>query len=186
MADWVMPLFTIVVAIALLLETLAIVGAFIAVRRLMRRLEHLADQFQGQFFPRISRLQMWVEEVQPRISGVITEASQAMHSARKQVERTDRVITETSDRLRTKMLYADQRISMALESIETTGARIRRTVTTPVRSAKALLTGIQTGVTSYRRNIRQPVEQVEPTESWPHPRAEAGPNEWLNDRRSSG
>jgi hypothetical protein len=184
MADWVMPLFTIVVAIALLLETLVIVGTFIALKGLIRRIDKLGDLLEGQLFPRISRLQSWAEDVQPRISGVITEASEAVHSARKQVERTDRVITETSDRLRTKLLYADERISVALESIETTGARIRQTVTAPVRSAKALLTGIRTGLSSYRTNVRQSLERIEPAEPWA-PQAEAGANDWVDEDRTT-
>ena len=128
MADWVMPLFTIVVAVALLIETLLIAVMLIAFRRLTARIEKLTDRVQGRVFPLISQFQLRFDEVQPRISDAVFQATGLAHSARKQAERTDRVITETTDRLRIKLVQADQTITGSLELIEDTGSRIRRAV----------------------------------------------------------
>ena len=42
-----------------------------------------------------------------------------------------------------------------LDAVEVTGSRIRHAVLAPVRSIKALTTGIQTGINTYRRRSRQ-------------------------------
>jgi hypothetical protein len=173
MADWVMPLFTIVVGVALLMETLMIAVMFIALRRLTGRIEKIAEFVQGRVFPLISQFQLRMDEMQPRISGIVSEASELMHTARHQVERTDRVITATSDRVMAKLVYADEAITGTLESMENTAARIRRTVWAPMRSAKALLIGIQTGLSSYGRHVRRPVEPMDRTEYWASSGAEA-------------
>jgi hypothetical protein len=176
MADWVMPLFTIVVAVALLIETLMIAVMFIALRRLTGRIEKIADFVQGRVFPLISQFQLLVDDMQPRISGIVSEASELVHSARHQVETTDRAITETSDRIMAKLAYADEAVTGTLESMENTAARIRLTVWALVRSAKALLIGIQTGLSSYGRHVRRPVEPIERTEYWASPGGEAHQN----------
>jgi len=173
MADWVMPLFTIVVAVALLIETLMIAVMFIALRRLTGRMEKIAEFVQGRVFPLISQFQLRMDDMQPRISGIVSEASELMHSVRHQVERTDRVITETSDHIMAKVLYADEAVTGTLESMENTAARIRRTFWAPLRSARALLIGIQTGLSSYGRHVRQPIEPIERKEYWARPAAEA-------------
>jgi hypothetical protein len=171
MADWVMPLFTIVVAVALLMETLVIAVMFIALRRLMGRIEHLTDRVQGRVFPLISQFQVRIDEVQPRISDAVFQATGLVHSARKQAERTDRVITETTDRLRIKLVEADQTITGSLELIEDTGSRIRRRVLAPFRSIKALTAGIQTGVSVYRARFHESVDPMDLSEEWIAPDA---------------
>jgi len=171
MADWVMPLFTIVVAVALLMETLVIAVMFVALRRLTGRVEKLTDRVQGRVFPLISQFQVRFDEVQPRISDAVFQATELVHSARKQAERTDRVITETTDRLRIKLVQADQKITGSLELIEDTGSRIRRGVLAPFRSIKALTAGIQTGINVYRSRSRESTEQIDLSEKWITPEA---------------
>jgi hypothetical protein len=171
MADWVMPLFAIVVAVALLMETLVIALMFIALRRLTGRIEKLTDRVQGRVFPLISQFQLRFDEVQPRISDAVFQATGLVHSARKQAERTDRVITETTDRLRIKLVQADQTITGSLELIEDTGSKIRRAVLAPFRSIKALTAGIQTGINVYRTRFHESVDPVDLSEEWIAPDA---------------
>ena len=175
MADWVMPLFTIVVAVALLMETLVIAVMFVALRRLTGRVEKLTARVQGRVFPLISQFQLRFDEVQPRISDAVIQATELVHSARKQAERTDRVITETTDRLRIKLVQADQKITGSLELIEDTGSRIRRGVLAPFRSIKALTAGIQTGINVYRSRSRESTEQIDLSEEWIAPDANPEP-----------
>jgi hypothetical protein len=173
MADWVMPLFTIVVAVALFVEALVMAASFIALRRLIRRIEQITERIQSRVFPLISQVQLGLEEVQPRISNAVVEASDFTHSARKQAERTDRMITEISNDLRTQFVHADQGIIGTLELIEDTGSRIRRAVLAPVRSIRALTAGIQTGINVYRTRFRQPAEPIGLSEDWIPPQVEA-------------
>lgn len=171
MADWVMPLFTIVVAVALLMETLVIAVMFIAFRRLTGRIEKLTDRVQGRVFPLISQFQVRIDEVQPRISDAVVRASELVHSAHTQVERADRVIIETTDRLRIKLVQADQTITGALELIEDAASKIRRRVLAPFRSIKALTAGIQTGVSVYRMRFHESAEPIDLPEEWIAPEA---------------
>ena len=149
MANWVMPLFAAVVGVALFMQMLMFAAMFMAMRRLSQRVTRIADELQGRFFPLVSRLEMWVDEAQTRVSGALYEASEATHIARHHVERADRIVTEASERLRIRFVHADHVLTGVLESIEDAGFRIRRSVRAPVRSATALFRGIQGGVDFY-------------------------------------
>lgn len=155
MASWVMPLFVIVAAVALFMQMLIFGAMFLTIRRLSKRMEDLADDMQRRVNPTLSRLQMLVEEAQPRIAGMLSDAAEMTHVARGQVQRVDRVVTEAVDRLRTQLVHADQILADALETVEETGARIRSTVWRPVQSFSALLHGIQTGLEFYRGRRRE-------------------------------
>ena len=76
---------------------------------------------QRRINPVISRLQMLVEEAQPRISSMISDAAEMTHVARSQVQRVDRMVTEAVDRLRMQLVHADQILTGAMEAVEETG-----------------------------------------------------------------
>ena len=161
MADWGMPLYTIVVAVALLVETVAIAAMFIGITRLVRRVESATERVQGRLYPVISQIQFRLDELEPSITRALTEASDFVHSARRQAERTDRRITEVSDELRSKLVRLDQKMGATLDTVEVTGSRIRHAVLAPVRSVKALSAGIQTGINTYRERSRQADEWID-------------------------
>ena len=177
MADWVMPLFTIVVAVALLVETLAIAAMFMGILSVVRRVESVTERVQGRLYPLISQIQLHLDDLQPRIGSTITEAAELVHSARIQAERTDRKITEVTDELRTTLVRLDVRVGAALDTVEDTGSRIRHAVLGPVRSIKALTTGIQTGISTYRERSRQSDEWVDLPEDRIRYRSEAEASE---------
>jgi len=149
MANWVMPLFAIVVAVALFIEMVVILAAFVAVRRLVGRMERLADYAQGQVFPVISKVQMSLDQAQPHISRFIGEATSRTHTAREEMERLDRQISETSDRILTTLTETDERVSHTLALVERTGSQTRRALLAPIQTVKALLHGVETSIQSY-------------------------------------
>jgi hypothetical protein len=168
MANWVMPLFVAVVGVALFMQMLMFAAMFMAMRRLSQRVTRIADELQGRFFPLVSRLEAWVEEAQPRVYGALYEASKMTHTARHQVEHADRIITQTADRLRMRIVQSDHIVTGVLESIEDAGFRIRRSVRAPVRSARAVFRGIQTGFDFYRGR-RRTEESDRVTRDWVPP-----------------
>jgi hypothetical protein len=111
--------------------------------------------------PIISRLQILVDDVSPRISGLVADASELTRLARGQAQRIDRILTETMERLRLQLIHVDQILTGAMEAVEEAGSRMRDTVWGPVVKASAMIRGIQSGLEFLRtaRGRRQPVEQ---------------------------
>jgi len=161
MQSWI-PFFVIVAALAIVLQTLILGALFLQMRRLASRLESIANDLHSRVNPILGRIQVLVEDAQPVISGMIADAAEITNMARGQVQRADRVLTESLDRLRLQLIHADQILTGTLETIEDAGMKLRRTVWGPVQSVAAVVRGIQTGVEFYRGRRRAP--EAQPTE----------------------
>lgn len=161
MQNWI-PFFVIVAALAIVLQTLILGALFLQMRRLASRLESIANDLHSRVNPILGRIQVLVEDAQPVISSMIADAAEITNMARGQVQRADRVLTESLDRLRLQLIHADQILTGTLETIEETGVKLRRTVWGPVQSVAAVVRGIQTGLEFYRGRRRSPDSQ--PTE----------------------
>jgi hypothetical protein len=149
MQNWI-PFFVVVAALAIVLQTVMLGMLFMQMRRLASRLESIANDLHSRVNPILGRVQVLVEEAQPLISSVIADAAEITSMARGQVQRADRVLTESIDRLRLQLIHADQILTGTLETIEQTGMKLRRTVWGPVQSVAAVVRGIQTGLEFYR------------------------------------
>jgi hypothetical protein len=161
MQNWI-PFFVIVAALAIVLQTLILGALFLRMRSLASRLESIANELHSRVNPILGRVQVMVEDAQPVISSMIVDAAEITNMARGQVQRADRVLTESLDRLRMQLIHADQILTGVLETVEETGTKLRRTVWGPVQSVAAVVRGIQTGVEFYRGRRRAP--EAQPTE----------------------
>src|SRR5579862_4624709 len=159
MQTWV-PVFIVIACVAIIFQTIMILAMFIAIRRMGQRAEKIADELQTRITPILSRVQALVDDAQPKISSIMADATEITRTARSQVQRVDRVMVEAVDRLRLQLIHADQILTGALETVEETGAQIRRTVWGPVRSVSALVRGIQVGL-EFFRNRRVPQDGAE-------------------------
>ena len=154
MQTWV-PVFIVIACVAIIFQTIMILAIFVVIRRMGERAEKIGDDLQARITPILSRVQAVVEDAQPKISSIMTDATEITRSARGQVQRVDRVMIEAVDRLRLQLIHADQILTGALESIEETGAQIRRTIWGPMQSVSAVVRGIQVGL-EFFRNRRVP------------------------------
>lgn len=157
MQSWV-PLFVVVACVAIIFQTIMIAAIFLLIRRMGQRAEKIADEFQSRMTPILSRIQMLLDDAQPKISSIMTDATEITRVARSQVQRVDRVMVEAVDRLRLQLIHADQILTGTLETIEDTGAKLRKTLWGPVQSASALVRGIQVGLEFFRGMRRPPHE----------------------------
>lgn len=153
MQSW-LPLFVVVACVAIILQTIMIVAMFVMVRRIGQRAEKVADELQARITPILGRVQTLIEETQPKISSILSDATEITRTARNQVQRVDRVMIEAVDRLRLQLIHADQILTGALETIEEAGAQVRKTIWGPVQSVSAVVRGIQVGLEFFRGNRR--------------------------------
>jgi methyl-accepting chemotaxis protein len=160
MESW-MPFFVVVIALAVVLQAIMVIVLFLQLRRTAARIEQTVADLNVRLSPIISRVQFLVEDVSPRILGIVSDISEFSRLARGQAQKVDRVLTETMERLRLQLIHVDQILTGVMEAVEQTGVRIKQTIRGPVVQASALIRGIQTGL-EFFRNSRQ---RREPTES---------------------
>jgi hypothetical protein len=160
MESW-LPFFVVVTAVAVVLQAIVLIALFLQLRRTAARVEETIADLNTRLTPILSRIQFVVEDVAPRITGIIVDASELTRLARSQAQKVDRVLTETMERLRLQLVHVDQILTGAMEAVEEAGSRLRQTVWGPVVKASAIIRGIQTGLEFFRtaRQGRRPVDQ---------------------------
>lgn len=155
MATW-LPVFVIVAAVAIVLQAAILYAVYKEVRQAHERITRATADLHARMDPVLSRLQVLLEEVQPRLSGMVADASEITHLARNQAHKVDRIFSEAVDRLRMQIIHADHILTGALEAVGEAGTKVRRTIWGPVQQASALIKGVQVGLNFFRSQRRPP------------------------------
>jgi len=165
METWV-AVFVCVAAAAILLQAAILVAMYLQMRRTTDRMERFTADLESRLTPILTRVQILLEDTQPKISEMVADAAHVVYLARAQAQKVDRVFTEASDRLRGQLVRADRIVTGALEAVEDAGSKFSHNVWRPVRQVSALMQGIKVGIDLLRsrRGRRRPEEPLEQEE----------------------
>jgi hypothetical protein len=161
MEGW-MPYFVIATALAVVLQAVVLVVLFFQLLRTAKRVEEKVWDVNARLTRILSRVQLLVEDVSPRIAGIVADAAELSRLARGQAQKVDRILTESLERLRMQLIHVDQILTGAMEAVEEAGSKLRQTVWGPMVKATALVRGIQTGIEFFRA-VRSGRESVDPS-----------------------
>jgi hypothetical protein len=142
--------FSIVSAIALVVQVGILAALSFEAKRTMEKVNRATDDLNTRVGPMLTRVQLLLDDTQPKITSMVNDASHVVYLARGQAQKIDRVVTDATDRLRGQIVHADRILTEALEAVEDAGIQMRRTVLQPVKKASALLTGIKVGLDILR------------------------------------
>jgi hypothetical protein len=159
MPSW-MPFFVVVTALAIVVQAVVLIVLFVQLRRTAVLVERTVTDFNTKVAPLVSRVQLLVEDVAPRISGIVADSSEIARLARGEAQKVDRVLSEALERLRMQLIHVDHILTGAMEAVEEAGSQLRQSVWGPVMRATAMVRGVQAGIDFFRnsRRRRGPVE----------------------------
>jgi hypothetical protein len=100
--------------------------------------------------PILLRVNRILEDSEDKIASITSDTAEITRLARGQAQRIDRVVTDSLERLRVQVIRADQILTGALEVIEDTGTRVRKTLWAPVQQVSAVLKGVKVGIDVLR------------------------------------
>src|SRR6266576_6304414 len=133
------------------LEIFSIVTAlFLQTRRTSENLNRLVSEVQSRMGPILTRVQILLDDTQPKISSMVNDASHIVYLARGQAQKMDRVFTDASDRLRGQLVHADRILTGTLEAVEDAGTKFSHGFWRPMQKASALVQGIKVGLDLLR------------------------------------
>jgi uncharacterized protein YoxC len=162
-----MQFFSIVAAIALVVQVAILVGLFLQLRKTTESINRMISDLHERMGPILTRTQIMLDDTQPKISALVDDASHMVYIARVQAQKMDKIFTEASDRLRGQMVRADRIMTGTLEAVEDAGSQVRRSFLGPVQKVSALVHGIKIGLDVLRSRrsgeseggVRETVEQ---------------------------
>ncbi len=160
-----MEFFSIVAAIALVVQVGILIGLFLQLRRTTESINRMVNDLHTRIGPILTRTQILLDDTQPKITNLVDDASHIVYLARAQAQKMDKVFTEASDRLRGQLVRADRILSGTLEAVEDAGTQVRRSFLGPVQKVSAIVHGIKIGLDVLRarrgqsENPRESAEQ---------------------------
>jgi len=164
MENWV----GIMVAIALIVQVSILTALFFQTRKTMQQIERTVNDLNNKFSPILTRVQILLEDTQPKISTMVSDAAHIVYLARGQAQKVDRVFTDATDRMRGQLVRADRILTGTLEAVEEAGSQFKHSFWRPVQKASALVQGIKVGLdllrsrrSSSHSRRDEPLEQEE-------------------------
>jgi hypothetical protein len=151
-----MEFFSIVAAIALVIQVAILVGLFVQFRKTTESLNRMITDLHERMGPILTRTQIMLDDTQPKISALVEDASNVVYMARVQAQKMDKIFTEASDRLRGQLVRADRIMTGTLEAVEDAGTQVRRSFLGPVQKVSAIVHGIKIGLDVLRSRRREP------------------------------
>ena len=157
-----MEFFSIVAAIALVVQVAILIGLFLQLKRTTESINRMVNDLHTRIGPILTRTQILLDDTQPKITSLVDDASHVVYLARAQAQKMDKVFTEASDRLRGQLVRADRILTGTLEAVEDAGTQVRRRFLGPVQKASAVVQGIKVGL-DFLRARRSHSESVQET-----------------------
>lgn len=144
--DTVLLVLVIVVTIAIVMQASAMMGMWLAVKKIPGQIDQIRADVKQQLDPlALSANEILTTTRDPlrTITANLAEISQTMRQRSTQV---DAVVEELVDKSREQILRADQLMSNLADKIETTTDKVQETILTPLGEISAVVKGIQSGV----------------------------------------
>ena len=142
--------FSIIAAIALVVQVVILTALFFQLRRTTENVNRLMGDLHSRVGPILTRVQILLDDTQPKISSMVNDASHIVYLARGQAQKIDRVFTDAADRLRGQLVHADRILAGTLEAVEDAGSKFKHSFWRPVQKASALVQGIKVGLDLLR------------------------------------
>jgi uncharacterized protein YoxC len=155
-----MEFFSIIAAIALVVQVGILVGLFLQLKRTTESINRVVNDLHTRMGPILTRTQILLDDTQPKITALVDDASHVVYLARTQAQKMDKVFSEASDRLRGQLVRADRILTGTLEAVEDAGTQMRRSFLGPVQKASAVVQGIKVGL-DFLRSRRSNKETYE-------------------------
>jgi len=160
-----LELFSIVAAVALVVQVVILTALLFQVKRTTENVNRLVGDLQSRVGPILTRVQILLEDTQPKISSMVNDAAHIVYLTRGQAQKVDRVFTEAADRLRGQLVHMDRILSAALETVEEAGSQFKHSFWRPMQKASALVQGIKVGLDLLRSRRGSGARGDEPRES---------------------
>ncbi|MFZ0038057.1 MAG: hypothetical protein WAK91_11585 [Candidatus Acidiferrales bacterium] len=153
MQGWVAA-FVIIAALAIVIQAVILLGLYVQFKKTSEQMTGIVRDLDSRVSPILLRMNRILDDSEDRISSIVGDAAEVTRIARSQAQKVDRVFTDAVDRLRVQVVRADQILTGALEVLEDTGSRVRRTMQGPVMQVSAVLKGIKVGLDFIRGQQR--------------------------------
>ena len=142
---------------ALVAQAVALVLAYLRLKKLDEETKATRQQLREQLGPILRNVEDTSITVRENSRVIFDDLSAMSYTARKQLDKVDRVTDELSERLRVQIIRADELLTQALDNLERASTAVKENVVGPVREAAAVIQGVKAAIEflNARRSSRE-------------------------------
>ncbi len=156
----ILPVLTIVIAVALLVQMGILVALLVALRSWSKRTEALVEKVDHNIEPVLRATRELVADGKEKLNAISTNLTEISDLTKNQIVRLDGIVTDASDRARLQLARLDQLASDTVSRMEETTQVIQRSILTPVREISAVLSGVRSALDFLFRRDKAGVESA--------------------------
>jgi hypothetical protein len=144
--ETLLTIFIIIAAAAVLLQALAMLGMYLAMRRIEGQVSGIRSDVKQRLDPLTQSVTDIVTDSREPLKTVMTNLAEVSRAVREGTESVDAVLDELLDKFRLQVIRIDQTITDVLEKVDKTTTLVQRNVVAPVTEVSAVIKGLKVGL----------------------------------------
>ena len=144
----------ILVAIAVLMQAGAMLGMWLAVRKVTEQIESVKSDVKQRIDPLAQSVLEIVNNSREPLRTISANLAEISTMLRVRTANADQVAAELLDKSRTQIVRVDQMVSGLVDKVEVTASAVQRGVMAPIAEVSAVMKGVRSGLEflfSHRR-----------------------------------
>jgi len=136
----------ILVALAVLMQAGAMVGIWLAIRKISVQVEAVRADVKQRLDPLSQSVLEIVHNSREPLRNITTDLAEISRMLRNRTTNVDALVAGLVDKSRLQIARVDQMVSDLVEKIETTADAVQRGVLAPIQEFSAVLKGVRSGL----------------------------------------
>ena len=154
-----LTIFIAVTAAAVVLQMLILLGMFLIMWRLSKRVQDLETRVlplveDGKKLAADGKALL--ESARPKIELILENATSVSTTAKEQAHKLDESLTAFMERARLQVIRADELLTRTFDRVEETSSKVHHTVLSPIRHLNGVLQGIGVGLETFFTHSKRP------------------------------
>ena len=136
----------ILVAIAVLMQAGAMLGIWLAIRKVPGQIESVRSDVKNRIDPLAQSVLEIVNNSREPLQTISANLAEISTILRDRTSSADRVAADLLDRSRTQIVRVDRMVSELVEKVETTADAVQKGVLGPISEVSAVVKGVRSGL----------------------------------------
>ena len=136
----------ILVALAVLMQAGAMVGIWLAIRKIPGQIEGVRADVKQRLDPLTQSVTEIVNNSREPLRTITANLAEISQMLRNRTSNVDALVAELVDKSRLQIVRVDQMVSELVTKVETTADAVQRGVLAPIQEVSALIKGVRSGL----------------------------------------
>lgn len=163
--DSSMTVILVLIAIAILLQACAMVGIWLAIRKIPGQIEAARADVRQRLEPLTQSVTQILTDSREPVQKITTNLAEISRLLKERSDSVDGMVADLVDKSRLQIIRVDQMVTTLVNKVETTADVVQQKVLAPIQEVSAVLKGVRSGLEFlFSRRQRTHVSEATPDE----------------------